>query len=170
MTARNRPVSILMADDDSIMRILFEEFAMDNPDVNSLEFVLDGIELLDRLMLRSEYKNRTDLCMPDFILLDISMPRMNGRDALEEMARHEFLTSIPKIVMTSYDTEEDINEAYDMGASVFLAKPTSMGILTQNMECLIAYWYDCLSNPEFELKDARASWENWQFNMLESCA
>ena len=121
---RNRePVVILMADDDEDDRLLARDALDESRLINDVRFVTDGVELLDYLRRTGAYTDPETSPRPSVILLDLNMPRMDGREALEEIKRDPELRRIPIVVMTTSEAEEDILRSYDLGAASFITKP-----------------------------------------------
>ena len=112
-----------------------------------LRFVADGVELLDYLRRRGAYADAESAPWPGVILLDLNMPRMDGREALEEIKRDPQLRRIPVVVMTTSAAEEDILRSYDLGAASFITKPITFEGLVAVMRGLGAYWIELVQLP-----------------------
>ena len=138
----NRPITILMADDDSEDKILAKAAMADARLVNDLRFVADGEELIDYLNHRGRYMDITDSPRPGLILLDLNMPKKDGREALREIKSDPSLRGIPVVVLTSSKAEEDICQTYDLGANSFVVKPVSFEGLVVVMKALQTYWFE----------------------------
>ncbi len=136
---------ILMADDDADDRILTREAMEESRVLNDLRFVEDGEELMDYLKRRGKY---TDAPRPGLILLDLNMPRKDGREALKEIKADPELRRIPVVVMTTSKAEEDIYRSYDLGASSFITKPVTFDRLVELMKALGRYWVEFVELPE----------------------
>lgn len=136
---------ILMADDDADDRILTKEALEESRVLNELRFVEDGEELMDYLKKRGKY---TDAPRPGLILLDLNMPRKDGREALKEIKADPELRRIPVVVMTTSKAEEDIFRSYDLGASSFITKPVTFDRLVELMKALGRYWVEFVELPE----------------------
>ena len=136
---------ILMADDDADDRILTKEALEESRVLNDLRFVEDGEELMDYLKRRGKY---TDAPRPGLILLDLNMPRKDGREALKEIKADPELRRIPVVVMTTSKAEEDIYRSYDLGASSFITKPVTFDRLVELMKALGRYWVEFVELPE----------------------
>ena len=131
-----RPV-ILLADDDREYQTLVQ-FALDElPVSTTLFWVNDGAELLDFLRGRGKYCGTAFAPRPDRILLDLNMPRMDGREALRELKIDSALSGIPIMVMSTSDLEEDRSLAHALGADAFVTKPASFSGLVQVMKDLL---------------------------------
>jgi two-component system response regulator len=142
-----RPIVILMADDDADDRMLTKEALDESRVLNDLRFVENGEELLDYLMLRGNYTNAESAPRPSLILLDLNMPRKDGREALAEIKADPNLRRIPIVVMTTSQAEEDIFRSYDLGASSFITKPVTFDRLVDLMKALGNYWIEFVELP-----------------------
>ncbi len=128
---------ILLADDDREYQVLVR-FALDElPIGTTLFWVTDGAELLDFLRGYGKYADAASAPRPDRILLDLNMPRVDGREALRELKTDAALSRIPVVVMSTSDTQEDELLAYELGADTFLTKPASFSELVQMMKDLL---------------------------------
>lgn len=142
-----RPAVILMAEDDPDDRLLSEE-ALAEADVNyDLRFVMDGEELLDYLCTRDEYENPGEAPRPDLILLDLNMPRKDGREALREIKADPQLRAIPVVVLTTSKSEEDVVRSYDLGVSGYVTKPVRFEKLVEVMKIIGKYWFEMVELP-----------------------
>ena len=110
--------------------------------VNDIRFVEDGEDLLEYLQRRGKYKDRRDSPRPGLILLDLNMPRMDGREALERIKRDDDLRRIPVVVLTTSKAEEDIYRSYDLGVNSFITKPVTFESLVEIMKVLGRYWFE----------------------------
>ena len=120
-----RPISILVADDDPDDRMMIEEAFAENRIANKLVFVEDGEQLLAYLRREGDYADHADEPYPGIILLDLNMPRKDGREALRDLKADPELCRIPIIVLTTSQAEEDIVRTYGLGVSSFVTKPVS---------------------------------------------
>ena len=121
----SRPIIILMADDDADDRMLAKDALEESRVLNDLRFVEDGEQLIDYLFRRGPYADPESSPRPGLILLDLNMPRKDGREALREIKEHPELRRIPIIIMTTSQAEEDIYRSYDLGANSFITKPVT---------------------------------------------
>lgn len=142
-----RPISILLADDDADDRMLALEALDESRLVNEMRVVEDGEELLDYLHRRGKYLNPDDSPRPGLILLDLNMPRKDGREALAEIKADPELRHIPVIVLTTSRAEEDIYRTYDLGVSSFITKPVTFDELVEKMRVLGQYWFGIVELP-----------------------
>ena len=145
-----RPITILMADDDvedcMLVRDAWEESRL----ANDLRFVNDGVELMDYLKRRGDYADRADSPRPGIILLDLNMPRKDGREALEEIKKDSELKSIPVVVLTSSQAEADIARSYDLGVNSYITKPVTFESLVEVIKGLGLYWFEIVKLPPAE--------------------
>ncbi len=141
-----KPITILIADDDSDDREMIKEAFEENRLANDLRFVKDGVELMDYLFKRGEYAN-SPAPRPGLILLDLNMPKKDGREALEEIKSHPELRGIPVIVLTTSKAEEDIYRTYNLGVNSFISKPVTFDSLVQVTKELGRYWLEIVELP-----------------------
>ena len=147
MKKAREPVTILMADDDPGDRLLFTDAFAESCLANDLRFVGDGEELMDYLYHRGKYANPADAPRPGIILLDLHMPRKDGREALKEIKSDPALRQIPVVVLTTSQAEEDIDASYDLGANSFITKPVTYGALVEIARTLGEYWLETVKLP-----------------------
>ncbi len=140
-------ITILMADDDPEDRLLTQDAFEENGLTNDLRFVEDGIELLDYLHQRGRYSDPTTAPRPGLILLDLNMPRKDGRQALQELKADPELRRIPVVVLTTSQADEDIVETYDLGCSSFITKPVSFEGLVKVTKSISDYWFSIVRIP-----------------------
>jgi CheY-like chemotaxis protein len=151
MSAEKRiPITILLADDDPddcmLTRLALKESRL----VNELHEVGDGEELLDYLRHLGRFTDPALAPRPGLILLDLNMPRKDGREALAEIKRDPALRSIPVVVLTTSQAERDIFATYDLGGNSFISKPVSFGGLVEVMKILDRYWFQIVELPRSE--------------------
>ena len=115
--------------------------------VNDLRFVEDGEDLLDYLYRRGRYGEPDAAPRPGIILLDLNMPRKDGREALREFKADPDLRRIPIVVLTTSKAEEDIYRTYDLGANSFIAKPVKFESLVALMKEIGRYWIEIVELP-----------------------
>lgn len=147
MNAHGRPITILLADDDPDDRMLAKDALDENRLVNDLRFVEDGEELLDYLLQRGRFADRELSPRPGLILLDLNMPRKDGREALREIKEHPELRRIPIVVLTTSKAEEDILRTYELGVNSFISKPVTFEGLVEVMRALGRYWFEIVELP-----------------------
>jgi len=141
MTNRKR-ITILMADDDPEDRMLAKEALEESRLGNEVHFVEDGEQLMDYLCRRGQYEDLKGTSLPGLILLDLNMPRKDGREALAEIKADPALKRIPVVILTTSKAEEDIFRTYDLGVSGFVVKPVTLEGLVQVMKALVQYWFE----------------------------
>ncbi len=140
-------VLIVIADDDADDRMLIEDAFRESRLANPLAFVEDGMELLDLLKSRGKYANRPANERPGLILLDLNMPRMDGRSALTHIKSDPDLRRIPVVVLTTSKAEEDILRTYDLGVNSFISKPVTFDGLVEVVRTLGHYWFEIVELP-----------------------
>jgi two-component system response regulator len=147
MNPNPQPIVILMAEDDPDDRLLVKDAFVESHVVNHLLFVEDGVQLINYLRAQDEFANRKDFPMPDLILLDLNMPRKDGREALEEIKADPQLRHIPVVVLTTSKAEEDILRSYDIGAAGYISKPVTFDGLVKVIQVLKEYWVQIVRLP-----------------------
>jgi len=140
-------IVILMADDDDDDFMLTKKALKESKLLNELIRVEDGEELIDYLKQRGKYEG-ADTKRPGVILLDLNMPRMDGRAALREIKSDENLRDIPVVVFTTSKAEEDIYKTYQLGVNSFITKPVTFENLTKVMRALGNYWFEIVELPK----------------------
>jgi len=151
MSKNAKPVVFLMADDDPDDRLLIKEAFQESLITNTIFFVEDGVELMDYLHRKEKYKNPGDSPMPDLILLDLNMPRKDGREALAEIKSDPHLRYIPVVVLTTSKAEEDIMRSYDIGAAGYITKPVTFDGLVEAIKGLKRYWVQIVRLPAIDV-------------------
>ncbi len=136
-----------MADDDDDDFLLTQKALKASKLLNKLVRVKDGEELLDYLFRRGEYEGR-DIELPGIILLDLNMPRKDGREALKEIKEHATLRNIPVVVFTTSKAEEDVYKTYQLGVNSFITKPVTFNNLLEVMSSLGRYWFEIVELPK----------------------
>ncbi len=140
-------VVILMAEDDADDRLLSQEALREAHLRNELKFVEDGEELIEYLTHRGRFRHPADAPRPGLILLDLNMPRKDGREALQEIKQHPDLRCIPIVVLTTSKAEEDVIRSYDLGVSGYITKPVKFADLIAVMQVLGKYWFEIVELP-----------------------
>jgi CheY-like chemotaxis protein len=150
-----KPITILMADDDEEDCELTREALQDARLANQMKFVHDGQELVDYLKRSGRYSDSSaEAPRPGIILLDLNMPKKDGREALAEIKADEALRRIPIVVLTTSKDEEDVLRTYDLGASSFITKPVTFAALVEVMANWRRYWFEIVDLPNGALADA----------------
>ncbi|MGI2905050.1 response regulator [Tolypothrix sp. VBCCA 56010] len=147
MKGRQTTVTILMADDDEDDCLLAREALAESRLSNELRIVSDGEELMDYLYHRGQYTNAKLAPRPGLILLDLNMPKKDGREALREIKADVNLRKIPIVVLTTSRAEEDIYRTYDLGANSFIIKPVTFASLVEVMKTIGKYWFEIVELP-----------------------
>ena len=142
-----RPISILLADDDADDRLLAAEALDESRMVNDLRVVEDGEQLMDYLRRQGRFSDPASSPRPGLILLDLNMPRKDGREALAEIKADPELRHIPIIILTTSRAEEDVYRTYDLGVSSFIIKPVTFDELVEKMKVLGQYWFGIVELP-----------------------
>ena len=148
MSSNGKPITILVADDDADDRLMIKEALDEARLANGIEFVEDGVDLMDYLQRRGKFADRSGTSNPDLLLLDLNMPRKDGREALEEIRANPDLKRIPVIILTTSAAEEDIAKTYNLGASSFITKPVSFDDLVRTMKTMTDYWLQIVTLPK----------------------
>lgn len=142
-----KPIVILMADDDEDDRMLAEDALRESRVLNELHCVEDGVELLNYLRREGRYADKASSPRPGLILLDLNMPRMDGREALQQLKADPNLRSIPIVILTTSIQEEDMVKGYDLGAASYITKPVTFEGLVDLMRALGSYWVEFVELP-----------------------
>ena len=145
--ATPKPITILIADDDADDRMLARDALVESRLANDLRFVEDGEELLKYLRREGKYADPKAAPRPGLILLDLNMPRKDGREALREIKGDANFRHIPIVVLTTSKAEEDIYRSYDLGVNSFITKPVTFDGLVSVMKALGRYWFEIVELP-----------------------
>lgn len=137
-----RAITILIADDDPEDRMLAEEALRESRLANDLRFVEDGEELMEYLRQHGRYAEPGCAPRPGLVLLDLNMPRMDGREALQRIMSDPELCRIPVVILTTSKAEEDLYRSYDLGVHSFITKPIRFESLVTIMRVLEQYWFE----------------------------
>lgn len=146
MTPENpEPIEILLAEDNpgdvKLTQKAFDEGQM----VNNLHVVTDGAEAMTFLRQRDEY---ADEPRPDIVLLDLNMPKMDGKEVLEAMQADPELRRIPVVVLTSSEAQEDVVKSYELSANAYLTKPVDFNGFLDIVDSLEQFWISVVKMPE----------------------
>ncbi len=136
-----------MADDDHDDQILLQEALRENNISNSICFVENGEELLEYLNKTGKFEGK-DCFTPGLILLDLNMPKMDGRSALKLIKADPVLKKIPIVVLTTSRADTDVLECYDLGVNSFISKPVNFQDLVEVTKEISNYWLGTVSLPE----------------------
>src|SRR5579859_795619 len=153
-------IVILMADDDEDDILLTQKALKQGKLLNELYCVRDGEELLDYLFHRGSYTDASTAPRPGVILLDLNMPRKDGREALKEIKAHQDLKDIPIVVFTTSKAEEDIYRSYKLGVNSFITKPVTFENMIEVMQALGKYWFEVVTLPADTKKETYGNTTN----------
>jgi CheY-like chemotaxis protein len=143
-----KKIVILLADDDPDDREMTRKALEKNHLANELYTVGDGEELMDFLHHRGRFAPPALSPTPGLILLDLNMPKKDGREALAEIKRDRALRRIPVVVVTTSKAEEDIFRTYDLGCNSFISKPITLPGLVDVMMLIGKYWFQIVTLPD----------------------
>lgn len=149
MKKDKKKFTILVAEDDPDDRFLLAEAFTETLLADYLYFVEDGEQLMDYLHGQGKYTDPSRCPRPDLILLDLNMPRKDGREALKEIKSAPKLRQIPIVVFTTSKAEEDIYRTYELGGNSFISKPISYEELLHVVKQLGSYWFETVRLPIF---------------------
>ena len=142
------PITILICDDDEDDRMLTQQALEDAHIANDLRFVEDGEQLLDYLHQRGRFGGETGSApRPGLILLDLNMPRMGGREALQRIKGDAAFLDIPVVILTTSSLDADVVESYQLGVNSFITKPVTFSGLVDAMNVLGRYWLEIVELP-----------------------
>jgi CheY-like chemotaxis protein len=147
MIAITKPHIILMAEDDSDDRLLAQDALMESGLATDVHFVEDGVELMDYLNRRNKFSQLANTPRPGLIILDLNMPKKDGREALREIRANPDLRKIPVVVFTTSTADSDIARVYDLGANSFISKPVAFNSLVGVMKAIGQYWFQVVVLP-----------------------
>jgi CheY-like chemotaxis protein len=147
MPNTKKSIAILIADDDAEDRMLIKDALEENRVKNIIHFAEDGEELMDYLHNEGKFTDKNTYPLPGLILLDLNMPRKDGREALKEIKADPVLRMIPIVVLTTSQAEEDVLRTYNLGVSSFITKPVTFSSLVDIMKTLSKYWFEIVELP-----------------------
>jgi two-component system response regulator len=150
MAKHFKPITILMADDDEDDRDMTQHAFADARLANDLRFVCDGEELMDYLKRRGKYRDPATSPRPAILLLDLNMPKKDGREALEEIKADPALRQIRIIILTTSRDDKDVYQAYDVSAASYITKPVNFDGLVEAIKALGKYWLETVELPQNE--------------------
>jgi len=131
-------IYILIAEDDADDRFLLKSAFEENGFKDQLHFVENGIELMD--FLKNVISRGLLAKMPRFILLDLNMPKRDGREVLKEIKQNPYLKKIPVIIFSTTSNEQEMRRCYELGANSYITKPNSFEGLIKTVSALRSYW------------------------------
>jgi CheY-like chemotaxis protein len=142
------PITILICDDDEDDRMLTRQALEEAHVSNALRFVEDGEQLLDYLYQRGKYAGETGAApRPGLILLDLNMPKLDGREALQRIKADPTLVDIPIVILTTSGLDADVIRSYRLGVNSFITKPVTFSGLVEAMNVLGRYWLEIVELP-----------------------
>ena len=141
---QSRPVEILLVDDNPADVALTQEAFLENKLCNNLNVVNDGVEAMDYLRKRGQYAS---VPTPDIILLDLNLPRKDGREVLAEIKADDGLKHIPVIILTVSRDEKDILESYRLHANCYISKPVKFEDFAEIVRSLENFWFSIVTHP-----------------------
>ncbi len=142
-----RSISILVADDDPDDRMMIQEAFTENRIANEIVFVEDGEQLMAYLRREGPFAALKGEPYPGIVLLDLNMPKKDGREALRELKADPELCRIPIVVLTTSQAEEDVVRTYGLGVSSFVTKPVSFEGLVDAVRVICQYWIQIVALP-----------------------
>lgn len=142
-----RAITILLAEDDEDDHFLILEAMHESKLANDIRWVRNGEELLSYLRREGRYSPPDQSPTPGLILLDLNMPRMDGREALKEIKSDPALRKIPIVVLTTSRSDEDVLRSYDLGVNSFVRKPVQFSELVEVIKIIGKYWLQIVMLP-----------------------
>ena len=139
-----KDIFILIAEDDADDRFLLKAAFEENGFKDQLHFVENGVEVLEYLQ---ELKPQEPDSLPRFILLDLNMPKKDGREVLKELKQHPDLKKIPVVIFSTTNNEQEMRRCYELGANSYITKPNSFESLLKTVAALRSYWMYTTSLP-----------------------
>lgn len=144
MSTIYRPVEILLIEDNMADVRLTKEVLKDSKVRNNLHFVMDGVEAVSFLRKEGKYQ---DAPKPDLILLDLNLPKKDGREVLEEIKNDEILRRIPVVVLTTSKAEQDILRSYNLHANCYITKPVDLEQFITVVKSIEEFWFTIVKLP-----------------------
>ncbi len=138
-------IFILIAEDDADDRFLLRSAFEENGFTDKLQFVENGVEILE--FLHSLISEGSEANLPRFVLLDLNMPKKDGREVLKEIKLHPTLKKIPVIIFSTTNNELEMKRCYELGANSYITKPNSFECLIKTVAALRSYWTQSTSEP-----------------------
>lgn len=147
MPANPEPKVILLAEDDADDRMLVTRVLEKELMVRDVRAVWNGEELMDYLKQRGKYANDESAPRPSLILLDLNMPRKDGREALQEIKDDPDLRQIPVVVLTTSNSDVDVQQSYDAGVNAYITKPARFAEMVDAFRVLHSFWFEVVRLP-----------------------
>jgi len=145
---KSTPIVILMADDDSDDREMTADAFKAAQLANDLRFVEDGVQLMEYLQRKGKYSDPSKSPRPGLILLDLNMPKKDGREALADIKADPKLSEIPVVILTTSKEEEDIYRSYQLHANSYITKPVTFDGLVNIVKSFGKYWLEIVELPQ----------------------
>ena len=145
LNAPVKPIDILLVDDDPGDVLLTQKALKNGKLFNSLNVAKDGVEAMEYLRCEGKFKDAT---RPDLILLDLNMPRKNGKETLSELKSDPDLKTIPVVVLTTSDADKDVLQSYDLHASCYVTKPVDVAQFAKVVNSLKEFWLCVVKFPK----------------------
>jgi CheY-like chemotaxis protein len=139
-----RAVRVLLVEDNPGDADLTQETLESNRLLVEISVVVDGEQAIDFLLTRGNY---SDVELPDPVILDLNLPKMDGREVLAEMKQHERLRMIPVVILTSSDAERDIAQSYALGANCYVTKPVDLVAFQSIVKSIDGFWFTVVKLP-----------------------
>ena len=139
-----KPIKILLVEDNLADTVLIQESLLESKLNLDIDAVVDGEKAMEYLYERLENDNEK---LPDLIILDLNMPRKDGREVLKEIKEHEELCLIPVVIMTTSENEEDVKFAYKNHANSYISKPVEMDEFTKIVSSINNFWLTIVKLP-----------------------
>jgi two-component system, chemotaxis family, response regulator Rcp1 len=140
----SRPVEILLVEDNPADVRLTREALKEGKVRNNLHVARDGVEALEFLRQEGQFG---DAVRPDLILLDLNLPKRDGRQVLEEIKSDSSLRQIPVVILTSSQAEQDIAKAYDLHANCYVSKPVDLDQFIKVVRSIESFWFSIVKLP-----------------------
>ena len=145
---KTKRFTILVVDDDEEDRMLTKEGIEESSLDCDLQFVEDGEQAMEYLLNKGAFKSKAKFPVPKLILLDLNMPKKDGREVLAEIKQHPVLRKIPVIVLTTSSSPDDISQMYQSGVNSFITKPISFSGMVQAMTSIKEFWFEVVTLPK----------------------
>jgi two-component system, chemotaxis family, response regulator Rcp1 len=142
-----RPAVVLLVDDDAGDRELTRRALHQDVYCTDLRMACDGEQAMDYLLHRGEYGGIDSSPLPDLILLDLNMPKLSGREVLRQLKSDPRLKTIPTVILTTSQQEEDILRSYELGCNSYIMKPVQLSAFTSYLQQLGTYWFQLVTKP-----------------------
>lgn len=139
-----KPVEILLVEDNPGDVRLTEEALKESKILNNLNVVYDGVEAMKYLKKEGEYENRKH---PELILLDLNLPKKDGREVLAEIKEQDDLKRIPVVILTTSEADEDIMKTYNLHANCYITKPVDMEQFIKVVKTIGDFWFSIVKLP-----------------------